>query len=380
MILFMFVMGIALALSPFLIRNYVVAGKLALTTSQGGFNLYLGNNLQNPDPYYRPVSFATSSPFEQGIQFTIEASRRAGKRLTPDEASRYWTKETLREGANAPGAFLWKLWQKTLVVVNRFEACDHYGIDFIGGFVKIFRFPFIGFWLIFPFAMIGGGFGDRKARTVGFVLAVYALTLIAFFTNARYRLPMMPLLIPFAVLGMTWIVTAFREGNRRKAGIYIAIASVFFITENLPVRATDDQAAYYNTHAIVMSAKGFQAEAIYYWSLSSEMDKPFSAAANLSLARRYFQQGDLERGYAYLSKIGDDSFATAQKYDLLGDVLVRQKNLSSAAAAYEKSLSINSGQQRTLGKLIQLYKITDPKKTSLYETRLKYVSSFYDLM
>jgi len=59
-----------------MIRNYMVAGSFQLTTSQMGFNLYLGNNPQNPTPYYRPVPFAITSPFQQGIQFTIEASRR----------------------------------------------------------------------------------------------------------------------------------------------------------------------------------------------------------------------------------------------------------------------------------------------------------------
>jgi len=64
-------LGMIFTLSPFIMRNYLVAGKLALTTSQGGFNLYLRNSLGNPDPYYRPVPFATSSPFEQGIQLQV---------------------------------------------------------------------------------------------------------------------------------------------------------------------------------------------------------------------------------------------------------------------------------------------------------------------
>jgi tetratricopeptide (TPR) repeat protein len=267
-------------------------------------------------------------------------------------------------------------------MVNRFEACDHYGIDFMGRVVRVFRFPFIGFGLVFPLAMMGmivGGLDDRKARASGFVLAAYAATLIAFFPNGRYRLPIMPLLIAFSVLGATGIIRAFREGNRRRVGRCLAVALLFFVVENLPVQATDDEAAYYNTHAIVMNAKGARDEAVYYWNLSSEMDKPFSAFANLALAGRSFQMGRPDLGHAYLNRISDDSFAAAQKYDLLGDVLFHQGNLASAAA-YEKSLSINSGQRRTLGKLIRLYGVADPAKASEYERRLKDVSSFYDLM
>jgi predicted membrane-bound mannosyltransferase len=376
-------LGIILALSPFMIRNYLVAGKLALTTSQGGFNLYLGNNLSNPDPYYRPVSFAKSSPFEQGIQFTIEASRRTGKTMTSEEASRYWTRETIREATNNPGAFIWKLWQKTLVMVNRFEACDHYDIDFLSNFIITFRLPFFSFWIIFPLAMVGmvhGILHDRKSRAVSLILAAYALTLIVFFTSGRYRLPMVTLLIPFAVLGLTYIVEAIRGGAFRKGGAYIALALVFLVVGNLPVRATDDKTAYYNTHAIIMSTNGLTNEAVYYWSLSSEMNKPFSAFANISLAARNFQKGDLKRGYDYLNKIGDDSFATAQKYDLIGDILLSQHNVIGAAEYYEKSLRINSAQRITLLKLIRLYRKTDPPRASHYEDRLRYVSSFYDLM
>ncbi len=379
----MLLLGITLAVAPFMVRNYVVAGKLALTTSQGGFNLYLGNNLSNPDPYYRPVAFATSSPFEQGIQFTVEASRRTGKTMTPEEASRYWMQETLREATRHPGTFLWKLWQKTLVLVNRFEACDHYDIDFLSEFAGTFRLPFFSFWLIFPLAMVGmiHGFShDRKTRAVSLILAVYGLTLIAFFSNGRYRLPMVTLLIPLAVSGAFCILESIRSGSVRKTGLLCMIALIFLVIAMLPVKATDDKTAYYNTHALILNQKGLTREALHYWNHSSDMDKPFSAFANISLAAHYFQTGNPDRGYAYLNRIGNDSFALAQKYDLIGDVLYSQQNLSGAAEYYEKSLQINSSQRRTILKLIQLYNRTDPSRTAAYEERLRYVSTFYDLM
>jgi len=87
--------GLIIAISPFVVRNYKVAGKLILVPSQAGFNLYLGNNPDNKIPYYRPVSFASSSPFYQGTHFTIEASRRVGRKLSPSEASDYWSEQVI---------------------------------------------------------------------------------------------------------------------------------------------------------------------------------------------------------------------------------------------------------------------------------------------
>ena len=383
LILILYIAGISVALSPFVIRNYLVAGKVGLTTTQTGFNLYLGNNPGNPDPYYRPDPFASSSPFEQGIQFTIEASRRAGKSLSSEEASRYWTGEVLHMAMSEPAAFAMKVWQKTLVLFNRFEACDHYDIDFIGNFVRFFKFPFIGIWLILPLGLAGmltAGTKNRTAFALSAILGVYALTLIIFFTNARYRLPMVVILIPFAVSGLERFIASCREKNPRHVYAYLAVVTVFAIIAFLPVRGTDDRTAYYNTHAIILDSKGFPDEAVRYWKMSSDMHKPFSAFANLSLAGKYAQKGNIQEAHSFLEKIRDDSFAAAFKYELMGDILIRQRKPEMAIQAYETSLKINSGLRIPRTKLIHLYRIKDPEKAVQEEEKLKYINSFYDLM
>lgn len=153
--LVLYIVGLFISISPFMIRNYMVSGKFELTTSQAGFNLYLGNNLENSDPYYRPVTFASSSPFKQGVEFTLEASRRTNKRLSHKEASSYWTREVIKMAIERPAAFTRKIFQKILVLFNRFEAGDHYNIGFLSNFVPFFKLPFLSLWLILPFGMAG---------------------------------------------------------------------------------------------------------------------------------------------------------------------------------------------------------------------------------
>jgi hypothetical protein len=369
-----------IATAPFVIRNYVVAGKFAITTSQSGFNLYLGNNPANPDPYYRPVPFASSVPFEQGIHFTIEASRRTGKTMSATEASDYWTKETFRQALDAPRTFAWKVVQKMFVLVSHFEACDHYDIDFVSDFARFFKLPFFSFWFVFPLGMVAIAFRlfhDRKARALGLVLAVYATTLVIFFTNARYRIPLLSILIPYAALGGADLMETFRRHRFRRAGIFTAAVLVLAVVEFLPIRATDDRTAYYNTHAMILDSKGFENEAILYWWQSSKMNRPFSAFANLSLANKFFRRGLLPEGNGYLDRIPDNSFAAAPKYEIRGDILMRQQKTEEAVRAYERSLAINSGQRRILFMLIQIYQKMDPPKAAVLEARLKYISGFY---
>ena len=379
----LYIVGLSISISPFMIRNYRVSGELALTTSQAGFNLYLGNNLENPDPYYRPVPFAWPSPFKQGVQFTIEASRRESKKLSPGEASSYWTHEVIRMALEKPAAFIWKMCQKILVFFNQFEAGDHYHIGFVGNFVKFFKFPFFSLWLILPFGMAGMAvtiFRSRKLLALSSIFFVYALTLIAFFTNTRYRLPLLTILIPFAVMGISHLVSCIKNRQFNRIGIYSAIAVGFFVIEFLPVRGTDDMTAYYNTHAIVLDSKGFEDKAIQYWEESSRMNRPFSAFANLSLAAKYYRRGDTPKAAYYLDKIPDNSFAAAAKYEVKGDILANQGQMEKAIPAYRRSLEINSGQRRPRLKLIKIYSNIDRKKASEEKKNFRYISSFYDIL
>ena len=381
--LLLYVLGLSLAVSPFVIRNIRVAGEFALTTSQAGFNLYLGNNLKNPDPYYRPVPFASSSPFEQGIQFTIEASRREGRKLSPREASSHWNREVFQLALAQPADCALKLAQKTLVLFNRFEACDHYDIDFISRFVPFFQFPLVSFWLILPLGMAGviqRGIRNDRGRMLLTILFFYGATLIVFFTTARYRLLIPVILIPFAALGVTEIFSSLRNRQYRKTILSGGIIAIFLIIGFLPIRATDDKTAYYNTHAIILDSRGFGEEAIRYWKASSEMNRPYSAFANLSLAAKYYQRGKIPEGSFYLEKIPDDSFAAAAKYELTGDLMIHRKEAGKAVAAYERSLAINSGQRLPRMKLVRIYGALDPPRAIKEEKTLSYIKSFYDLM
>jgi len=381
--LLLFITGLALSTSFFIVRNYRVAGEFALTTSQAGLNLYLGNNLENPDPYYRPVPFAWSSPFEQGVQFTIEASRRTHKRLSPQQASSYWSREVFRMALNHPAAFLWKLCRKTLVLFNQFEAGDHYHIGFVSNFVEFFKFPFFSLWLILPFGMAGMAvtmFNSRKSLALSSIFLLYGATLIAFYTNTRYRLPLLVVLIPFAVIGISHLPSFLRHRRFNRIGAYSAIAIAFFVIEFLPVRGTDDMSAYYNTHAIILDSKGFEDRAMQYWEKSSRMNKPFSAFANLSLAAKYFGKRDIQKAVNYLDKIPDNSFAAASKYEIKGDFLANQGQMENAISAYRRSLEINSGQRRARLKLARIYSRVDKERALQEYEKLKYIWSFYDLL
>ncbi|MCK4782964.1 MAG: tetratricopeptide repeat protein, partial [Desulfobacteraceae bacterium] len=378
--LVLYIAGLSISISPFTIRNYMVSGEFKLTTRQSGYALYMANNLENLDPYFRPVPCASPSPFEQGLQLIIEASRRVGKKLSSREASSYWTRETMKMALERPEAFMWKICQKTLVLFNQFEAGDHYHIGFVSDFVKFFRFPFFSLWLVLPLGMAGiatTAFRSRKLLGISLIFVFYASTLVVFFTSTRFRLPLLVILIPFAVMGMQDLFSHIKNRQVYKIAAYSAIVLLFVVVEFLPVQATDDMTPYYNTHATILSSKELGDEAIQYWEKSSRMDRPGSSYANLSLAGEYVRKGDTWRARHYLDKIPDASFAAAYKYDLIGDISMHQGQIKTAITAYEKSLEINSGRRGVRRKLVRIYWRIDKKRALQEYEKFEYISSFY---
>ena len=375
-----YLLGIFFALSPFLIRNYSATGEFSASPA-GGFNLYLANNLENPYPYYRPVTFATSVPVGQATQFIIEASRRVGKKLTPREASSFWTREVIQIAREHPGALSWKLWQKTLVFFNQFEAEDNYDLGFISRFIPFFRLPFFAFWFIFPLGMAVMILSIRKSEktlALNGIFLIYALTLIVFFSNMRIRAPLLLILIPYAAMGCEMVFRILKKKIPMAEGKpYLIVFAILTVIAFLPVTGTGDLSGHYNTHAINLDSKGFKSEAIKYWQESSAMNRPYSAYANLSLASKYYQRGDYINGNLCLEQVPDDSFAAARKYELLGDAWGKQGKIDQAIPAYEKSLQINSGQIHVRTKLIGLYEGSDQQKAQQQKAYLAYIQSFY---
>jgi len=376
--LIFYALGLCASNAPFMIRNYRVAGETSATVSQSGFNLYMCNNLE----YGYPLPFAATSPFEQGIHFTIEASRRNGKKLTPGEASSFWHGEIIKTAQEQPGSFTRLMFRKTLALFNQNERGDHYHIKFLSNFVDFFKFPLPGIWLILPFGMAGlttGMFVSRKYMALSAVFFLYAATLIVFFINIRVRLPLLIILMPFAAMGICNTISYIREKQLKKTAVFSAITLCFFVIVFIPMKGAGDMTSHHNTHAIILDSKGLEDEAIKYWEKSSQMERRFSDFANLALANKFYKRNNMKKAIEYINKISNRSFAAAQKYAFIGDLMVRQNKLDVAIDAYERSLDINSSQILTRKKLIKILSVTDKQK-SLEETEtLNYISSFYNL-
>ncbi len=378
--LIVYILGISAVLSPFMIRNYLVTGgkATATTTSQAGFNLYICNNLEKSYPF----PFAITSPNEQGIQFTIEASRRVGRKLSSTEASAYWRNEVIRSVLQNPFAYLKKYILKTIRFLGRVEHDDHYHIGFMSHIVPFFKLPFFAFWFVLPLGMAGmlmTLWRSRKSFAMLSVFLLYASTLIVFFSNGRVRLLLLSILIPMAAIGLMELYSYIKKKQFKRVWIFLGIVILFSVVEFWPREDRGHMTAYYNTHAIVLNAKGFKKEAIRYWEASSNKKGHYSPFANLALAEVYIARGNIKKALSYLDKIDDTSFAAASKYEVMGDIAVREDQIEKAVNSYERAITINSGLRAPRLKLIRVLEKIDPGRAAEEQEKLKYINSFYNV-
>lgn len=373
-----FVLGVICVVFPFILRNYLVASTLSLTTTQAGFNFYRANKVPSVDV---PVNFAETRPEVQETQFRIEASRRVGRKLSSEEASTYWENETFRVMRASPGVFIENIVYKTLLLFKQHQLTDQYSIQFMRKFIPLLSFQFFSFDILMPLGMAGLFLLVLKAgrgKDLLIIFVAYASTLVIFFMRTRYRLPLISILIPCSA----FLIVHFHAillNNRRTKDIALCIAFFsFFLALTLwPTPRGRDFTAYLNGHALALKASGKIDSAVSYWLQSSNSNGLYSDFANLSLAGHFLKKRKYEEVKKYLGRISNTSYAIAQKYLLLGEMQLAQHKFRQAVVAYQMSLEYNSGEILPLRRLVMIFQRTnDPGRKNALR-RLKYIKSFY---
>jgi 4-amino-4-deoxy-L-arabinose transferase-like glycosyltransferase len=240
-----FVAGFALALAPVAWRNHRVSGEWVLTTTQGGQNFYIGNNPDNLSGSYGALPFVRMNPAFEEDDFRAEAERRVGRALDAREASRFWWDEALRFLRERPGDAARLMLRKLALAWNDFEVADNQDQYTLARDSWVMRFPFPGFGLLAALAAVGALAAFRGSRPVRLLLGfavVHTASTAAFFVFSRYRIQIVPALLPVAALGAVELWRRLREApSRRLAADAVAFAAAAaFAFRTIPPFTNDD--------------------------------------------------------------------------------------------------------------------------------------------
>lgn len=206
--------GCLLVIAPITIRNYLVGKDAVLIASQGGVNFYIGNSSEADG--ITAIVPGTSGGWWGGYYGAIERAEQArGRKLKPSEVSRYYYGEAWKFIREQPGAYLRLLGWKLGLFWTRWEISNNKGIYFwTEQFTPVVRWLPLGFGVIGPLGIVGLVLCWRRRAALfplwGFVL-VYMAGVVLFFCTARYRMPVVPVLILLAAYAVSQGLRTVRQ-------------------------------------------------------------------------------------------------------------------------------------------------------------------------
>ncbi len=226
---------------PVTIRNYAVSHDFVLISWQGGFNFWLGNHRQANG--WSAVAPGMDASLKGAAKQSITiAEAKAKKPLLRSEVSRYWYASGWNHIRSDLSGFVARTLKKLRLLVNGFEIPNVQNIYHARTYGSILRpllftkgiyFPY---GILTPLALVGIALSIprwRKYLILHLFLASYAISVIAFFVCARFRQPLIPVLILFAAYAVHQLVGYLR--NRRFLPVLVillAVAALMFETNH----------------------------------------------------------------------------------------------------------------------------------------------------
>jgi tetratricopeptide (TPR) repeat protein len=329
-----FLMLLIVPILPTAIHNYKVSREFIPISSQGGVNLYIGNNptadgLVVAMPEFPPEKWVAWNEF---IKLTDSiAKHETGRQLKPGEISSYWASKALSWVKSDFGGFLKLTFKKLFVFFAGREVPNNWQIYYYKSFSTLLPFLILDigiklpFGLVMPLAFAGMVLTRSRWRQmlpIHLMIWIYVPTVVIFFVNGRYRLPVVPFAIVFAAAAMNRGWSEIRSGRTRSLVFPAVVAAFFLLLLNLNL-------------------------------FSIGRTNPYQYHFKLALA--YERQGDSEHAVSeYREAIRYDPDSEDARVGLAA-LLVSGNEIARAERHYIEAIRANSDSPRANGGLANLY-------------------------
>jgi len=399
------------------LRNLVVTGELILISSQGGVNLYIGNN---PDTegltmLMPEVRIDESLPWSEFTDATrAAAEREAGRDLTPAEESSFWTRKAVSFILNNPGKFVTITFKKLVYFLNGFENSDNADIYFTRNYSSLFSILLWKKPLLFPFGLllpltlagIAATWHRRKELILLYIFMIgYIPTVVLFLVTARHRLPVIPFMIILAAAGAFWIYRHIKEKRWNRVGMTGAILVISLLLVNrtyfeigfqnesqihfnlaLSHERDNDLANAEKEYKLALETNPYSPtilnnlgyvqyqlkkydEAMENFRKATESDPKFGRAYN-NAALVFEARGEYDNAERMYRQAINVEPSLYQAFINLGDLYIRTQKMQDAHAVLNQAIEISPKQPRAYFKLGALYgRVRDFEKAEEYFSR-----------
>ena len=283
--------GFVLMVAPVMMRNHQLTGMFAVRHHLA-FNLYLGNRPGAP-------GYHTIRPGREWDRLSSEPERVAGAHTLADH-ERYFNDRVLAFAREQPGAFLRLQLRKLLLFFNERELRDIMSPYFFDRLAPLQASPLLpSFAWVGPPALVGLflalRMGPRPWLLYAFAVP-QAATVIATVIGTRYRLPVVPFLIPFAAYTVVWLgqqVAARRVAPVAATAVALGAAALV-VFHRFPDLQHDTFAEEMTRVGLVHEEEGDLPGAAEWWTRALETD-PNRAETWVGYAALALRAGDLRR-------------------------------------------------------------------------------------
>jgi tetratricopeptide (TPR) repeat protein len=270
------VLGIVVVVAPVTVRNFVVERDFVPITSNGGLNFFIGNGEGATGGYVKPEGLdIVTDPDGETI-----AERALGRELRPSEVSGYWYDRAWDHIKARPGQWAQLMVRKVAFVMSSYELPQLENYYFQKRYSPLLTLPLPGFAIIAPLALLGLGltFRRRRPRLLALYASVYLLSIAAFFVVARYRLPVVPVLIVLASYAVFELVDRVRSRNLAAlAAPAVALAVLLFVV-NANHYDVDRDSGFAQPHfrlGIIYAERGMTEEAVAEYETAIRLDPDY---------------------------------------------------------------------------------------------------------
>ena len=214
------------------------------------------------------------------------------------------------------------------------------------------------FGLVAPLALWGMLLSLRRIGPTWPLLYVlsYCLGVVAFFVAARYRVPVLPVLIVFAAYGLWALWDWGRAGRWRSLGLGLAVCLAFAFAANshlAPMDMEGDAAIHYNLGNAYAEAGDKKRALAAFERAVAEDPEYWQAWLNLGGVKAAL--GDLIGGGEIFARVAQKAPRQVEPWMNLAHVRIMQRDLEGAFSCYESALAANPKLLPAYVEMIRLY-------------------------
>ena len=239
---------------PITAHNAVTGHDFVLLNSMGGANFYMGNQREADGTWQVPdlgSHLRADNPDEMQRQLEAAAERATGREMRPSEISSYWMARGIDEIRADPLRWIRLELRKLGLYFNAYEVWNIRSFELSQETSGVLRLPLATMGFIAPLGLLGLLLTLARWRELvplyG-VFLVYLASSLLFFVLARYRLPGVLMLLPFAAFALVRTSEALWADDRRWLAGWGVVLALLVALVHLPLESSEGRMhmAYYN--------------------------------------------------------------------------------------------------------------------------------------